>query len=105
MNWSRLCDAVSVCLALCWFGAMFVLLSAESKFAHDPQVVDRVTGHVIPLTLRGVGTVYLTVSEWATVAPYQNAAYFFFGAFFVLLVGRMAAEGYQGFVREWRKSN
>jgi hypothetical protein len=81
------------------------MLSAESKFAHDPQVADRVTGHVIPLALKGVGTVYLTASEWTAVAPYQDAAYFFFGAFFVLLIGRMAVEGYQGFAREWRNSN
>jgi hypothetical protein len=84
---------------------MFAMLSTESKFEHDPQVADRVTGHVVPLALRGVGTVYLTASEWATVAPYQNTAYFFFGAFFVLLVGRTAVEGYRGFAREWRNSN
>jgi hypothetical protein len=105
MSWERLWDLASGCLIVCWVVAYLLLLSAEGKFAHDPQVADPLTGHVLPLTLKGTGTVYLTVWEWKTVAPYQKTAFFFAGALIVLLGGRMVVEGYQGFIRGYRNSN
>jgi hypothetical protein len=105
MVWNRLCNAATLCLFLFWLVAMVLLMSVQSAFKHDPLVANGLTRHVIPLEIRGTGTVYLTASEWKTIAPYQDMAYFFFGALAVVVVARMAAEGYQGFVRGGRNSN
>jgi hypothetical protein len=103
--WKRIYNAAAICLFLFWLGAMALLMSVQSGFKHDPLTADRFTRHVIPLEIRGTGTVYLTASEWNSIAPYQNIAYLFFGALMVAVVMRVAAEGYQGFMRGWRNSN
>lgn len=103
MNWRNINHIVSTGLLFCWLGAFIVMGSVEAKFRDSPQVEDPLTGHTIPLTLKGTGTVYLTDSEWSDFAPYEYADYLILVALLVSAATPAAVEGYQGFVRKWQR--
>lgn len=90
-------------VALIGFATVSLLLAlfASGKFSQNPKTPDAL--HVIPLTARGMGTVYLTQTEWQSVAYYWDAFYAFWGAFALLVVGRFLYQCLAGFMRGWRE--
>ena len=78
-------------------------MSVSGKFAGDPKTPDAATGHKIELSVRGLGTVYLTQSEWDSVAVYWNVFYAFLGALIVFVAGSIIYECWRSFMREWRR--
>lgn len=59
----------------------------ESHFIHNPQTYDARSEHIIPLEIRGTGTVYLTPSESRSLEPYNYAAYAALALVVMLVVG------------------
>lgn len=95
----KLLSIVSVVILV----ASFVVMGQkEANFIHNPQVYDPSTGHVIPLDIRGTGTVYLTPTEAQSLKPYAYGVYAAV-ALVVLVVGaRIVIQAYCGFMSGWR---
>jgi hypothetical protein len=80
-----------------------VAMSASGLLRNDPSTPNPVTGHVIPLALRGLGARYMTAQEWASIAPYWYTFYVCLGFFLASLFARGIAEAYTGFMKGWRE--
>lgn len=93
---------ISVVLLILMVGALFVAVSFSTGIGNDPKAPNPATGHTIPLSVRGVGTVYLDQAEWSAIAPYWDAFYVFLGLFVAFILGSIARDAYQGFMRGWR---
>ena len=96
-------NIVTMSLIIPMLVSAVVAESASGKFAHDPLVPDLFTGHTIPLSMKGTGTVYLTEAEWQSIAPYWNITYVISGLLAAFLAARLIFEGYQSFMQEWRR--
>jgi hypothetical protein len=83
-------------------GVLFVVCGLaegqkEAQYLHNPQVYDAHSGHIIPLALRGTGTVYLTLAEAQSLNPYIYAEYSIVALAALILGGGLV---YQRF---WRR--
>ena len=63
---------LKVAIPLFWLGALGVcsVMSTPWNMSHLSLVPNAATGQVIPLSVRGTGTVYLDAAEWSKMAPY-----------------------------------
>jgi hypothetical protein len=66
----------------------------EAQFLHNPQIFNAHDGHTIPLALRGIGTVYLTLAELQSYEPYVYAQYASLALMVLVFLGGLAYERY-----------
>jgi hypothetical protein len=93
---------IGIVLSILMMGSLLAALSSSAGIRNDPKAPDPGTGHTIPLSVRGAGTVYLDQAEWTAIAPYWNTFYVFLGLFLAFILGCFLHEAYQGFMRGWR---
>jgi hypothetical protein len=91
---------ITVCVIASGAAALF----ASGGFSQDPHVPDAATGHTIPLSIRGAGTVYLTPSEWHGIAIYWQLFYFFMALLAAFLAVILVFESYNAVLRRWRRA-
>jgi hypothetical protein len=68
----------------------------------NPTAPDNVKGYTIPLALRGFGTRYITQTQWGSIALYWDIFHAFLVLFVLVLIVRLSAEAYKGFMQGWR---
>ena len=93
---------ITVILGIPMLGSLLIALFASGGFHNAPKSPDPATGHTIPFSARGIGTVYLDASEWSGIAPYWNTFYVFLGFFLAFFAFCVLYEAYQGFMQGWR---
>ena len=95
---------ISVILLIPMLGSLLVAMFA-SRGIRGPKSPDPATGHIIPFSLRGIGTVYLDASEWSAIAPYWDTFYVFMGLILAFLAFCLLYQAYQGFMQGWRSDS
>ena len=78
---------------------------SSSLIHSSPRSPNVSTGHTVEMVVKGIGTVYLTQSEWDSIAPYWNTFYGLMGLFVALIVGRVLLEGWFAFLKGYRSGN
>ena len=97
--------AITFILGALMLGTLSVPLSVSGNLKNDPQLSDPATGHIIPISVRGVGTSYMTTTEWAAFSPYWHAFYVCGGLFATFAIGTILVKAYQGFMEGWRSDS
>ena len=85
--------------------SLVVASSKSSVFSGDPKAPDQISGHTIPVPIasRGIGSFYMTKTEWDSVSIYWHVFYGFAGLLFLFIALRFVHHAYQNFMQEWRK--
>jgi hypothetical protein len=66
--WDRIRNSVYLAFgAAIFLGGGAKIAFFDTRFSHNPTHEDSLTGHVVPYSVRGVGTVYLTTGEYEPV--------------------------------------
>lgn len=73
---NRIFHILSIAFLVFMIISLVLSIAASGKFGNNPHQPDLATGHEIALSVRGLGTVYLTQAEWSSVAPYWNTFLF-----------------------------
>jgi hypothetical protein len=102
---NKVLRAVTFILGALMAGTLFVALSVSGGLKNDPTSPDPASGHTIQMSVRGVGTVYMTASEWSTIAPYWNAFYVCAGLLAACAVGMLLVKCYADFTEKKRSEN
>lgn len=99
---NKLAKAITYSLGALMVGTLSLALSVSGGLKNDPPVSDPATGHTIAMSVRGVGTRYMTAAEWAAISPYWDAFYVCGGIFATFGIGTILVKAYQGFADGWR---
>ena len=98
----RLFNIVAGTLAGLMLLSLILAMSVSGFLRDNPRVPDQANGYTVPLTLRGLGTRYMTEQQWDAIAPYWDFFYVMIGLFLAAILVRFVAEAYTGFMRGWR---
>jgi hypothetical protein len=74
---------------------LFVAINESNPVLRYAHPANPTSENTIPLSVRGVGTVYLTKSEWTGIAPYWNVFYVCLGLGAASLTGNLIYIAYQ----------
>src|ERR1700722_5679655 len=69
--------------------------SISGGLKNDPHFPGPTSGHAIPISLRGIGTIYMTAQEWSAISPYWNAFYVFGGLFVACGIGTVLVKAFK----------
>lgn len=78
--------------------SLFVAISTSSIVRNNPRFPDFTRGYTIPLSIRGLGTRYMTQKQWDSIAAYWDVFYVFLGLFVTTIVTRIILEAYKRFI-------
>ena len=101
---SKAFNVVGGILVLLMLGSLYLAFAHSENLRDLPKVPDVATGHVIPMTMKGIGTVYMDQKEWDRIAPYWDGFYVFVGLLLALIFGRICVEGYRAFMKGWHST-
>jgi len=100
-NWIR--NGILLACVAGIIGTSMRASTLERRFDRSYRAPDPASGHTILVALKGIGNIYVTSSEWAQVAPVQNATYGFMGFACMTMVIAIIRGGYT--VRGWRSGH
>ncbi|HWE72500.1 MAG TPA: hypothetical protein VG328_05015 [Stellaceae bacterium] len=103
MSFGKIGNRIAIGLFIPMMVSLVFAISVSGRFSGDPTVPNNATGHTIELSVRGMGTRYLTQTEWDSIALYWHAFYIFLALLIAFVVGYFIYVGWQGFISEWRK--